>query len=131
MTVNQKEEKVIRHFNRKIQTESGRFEKSLTRRQLDSVKETRHETDDFSDLVEEKLMNSFSNEGTRAGNGCEEREYLTYDGETSVHCDWQNDTVLCWPRTLGGTTAYLPCFEEFNGIKYDSSGKHSFPVIFE
>lgn len=31
------------------------------------------------------------------------------------------DTLLCWPPTAPGTKAYLPCFDEFNGIRYDTT----------
>ncbi|XP_077287141.1 diuretic hormone 44 receptor 2 isoform X2 [Arctopsyche grandis] len=31
------------------------------------------------------------------------------------------DQVLCWPYTPPGTTAVLKCFEELQGVKYDSS----------
>lgn len=33
--------------------------------------------------------------------------------------DW--DSLLCWPRTPPGTLATLPCLEELNGIRYDST----------
>lgn len=31
------------------------------------------------------------------------------------------DSVLCWPHTPPQTTAILPCMDELNGIKYDTS----------
>ncbi|XP_054286869.1 diuretic hormone receptor-like isoform X2 [Macrosteles quadrilineatus] len=31
------------------------------------------------------------------------------------------DGLLCWPPTKPGTLVSLPCFEELNGIKYDTS----------
>ncbi|XP_032691001.1 diuretic hormone receptor-like isoform X2 [Odontomachus brunneus] len=36
-------------------------------------------------------------------------------------CEISWDTVLCWPRTLPGTLATIPCFDELNGIPYDNS----------
>lgn len=36
-------------------------------------------------------------------------------------CEISWDSLLCWPRTPPGTLATLPCFEELNGIRYDSS----------
>lgn len=33
------------------------------------------------------------------------------------------DGILCWPQTAPGTAALLKCFEEFGGIRYDSSRK--------
>lgn len=36
-------------------------------------------------------------------------------------CEVSWDTVLCWPRTLPGTLATIPCFDELNGISYDNS----------
>lgn len=41
--------------------------------------------------------------------------------EFGCEIDW--DTVLCWPFTLAGNLARLPCFEELNGIQYDSTSK--------
>lgn len=36
------------------------------------------------------------------------------------------DGILCWPQTAPGTAALLKCFEEFEGIRYDSSREFSF-----
>ncbi|XP_063240045.1 diuretic hormone receptor-like isoform X5 [Bacillus rossius redtenbacheri] len=41
--------------------------------------------------------------------------------EEGAWCPAAWDMVLCWPRTRAGTTARLPCFEEFKGVKYDTS----------
>jgi hypothetical protein len=47
-------------------------------------------------------------------------------GETSgLFCPYFYDTVLCWPKTPAGTLALLPCFEELNGIKYDTAREYS------
>nr|QRN45474.1 diuretic hormone receptor CRF-DH isoform X2 [Carausius morosus] len=43
------------------------------------------------------------------------------DDEGQPMCPTVWDTILCWPRTPAGTLAMLPCFEEFKGVKYDSS----------
>ena len=42
--------------------------------------------------------------------------------QTGCEIDW--DSLLCWPRTPPGTTATLPCLEELNGIRYDSTRGH-------
>lgn len=34
------------------------------------------------------------------------------------------DSILCWPKTLRGTVAYLPCLEELKGVHYDVSSKY-------
>ncbi|KAK6627199.1 hypothetical protein RUM44_009676 [Polyplax serrata] len=118
-TKNESVGKVIRHLYRKIQAEN---EKSFTRRQFDYGKEESQTPEDLSDVASEKLMQTFTDEVDPTGSECERPDYVTgNEDEHEVHCDWHNDTVLCWPRTLRGTTAYLPCFDEYNGIKYDSS----------
>ncbi|XP_015604427.1 diuretic hormone receptor isoform X2 [Cephus cinctus] len=38
-----------------------------------------------------------------------------------LRCEFDWDALLCWPRTPPGTLATLPCFDELNGIKYDST----------
>nr|QRN45475.1 diuretic hormone receptor CRF-DH isoform X3 [Carausius morosus] len=43
------------------------------------------------------------------------------DDEGQPMCPTVWDTILCWPRTPADSVALLPCFEEFKGIKYDSS----------
>ncbi|CAK9809709.1 Diuretic hormone receptor [Anthophora plagiata] len=41
--------------------------------------------------------------------------------EEQLGCEISWDSLLCWPRTPPGTLATLPCFEELNGIQYDST----------
>ncbi|KAK9295959.1 hypothetical protein QLX08_009861 [Tetragonisca angustula] len=41
--------------------------------------------------------------------------------EDQQGCEINWDSLLCWPGTPPGTLATLPCFEELNGIRYDSS----------
>ncbi|XP_017791686.1 PREDICTED: diuretic hormone receptor-like [Habropoda laboriosa] len=41
--------------------------------------------------------------------------------EEQPGCEISWDSLLCWPRTPPGTLATLPCFEELNGILYDST----------
>jgi hypothetical protein len=36
-------------------------------------------------------------------------------------CDQAWDSLLCWPPTTAGQLASQPCFDELNGIKYDTS----------
>ncbi|XP_044015344.1 diuretic hormone receptor-like isoform X2 [Aphidius gifuensis] len=36
-------------------------------------------------------------------------------------CDIDWDSLSCWPQTLAGTLAKIPCFDQLYGIKYDSS----------
>jgi hypothetical protein len=38
-------------------------------------------------------------------------------------CNRTWDGVSCWPTTLSGTTSILPCVDELNGIKYDTTRK--------
>ncbi|XP_046390384.1 diuretic hormone receptor-like [Ischnura elegans] len=43
------------------------------------------------------------------------------DEEYPVPCNRSWDKILCWPPTSGGSLAVLPCFDELNGIKYNTS----------
>lgn len=42
------------------------------------------------------------------------------------HCLTDFDSILCWPKTLRGAVAYLPCLAEFKGVHYDISSKRNF-----
>ncbi|XP_043787865.1 diuretic hormone receptor-like isoform X1 [Apis laboriosa] len=41
--------------------------------------------------------------------------------EEQQGCEISWDSLLCWPRTPPGTLVTLPCFDELNGIRYDST----------
>ncbi|GIY37777.1 g_PROTEIN_RECEP_F2_3 domain-containing protein [Caerostris darwini] len=41
--------------------------------------------------------------------------------ESQLFCTVNWDGVSCWPPTLAGSTATVPCFSELNGVKYDIS----------
>ena len=41
----------------------------------------------------------------------------------SRFCNSTWDGIICWPTTPAGATAVLPCFDELNGIKYDTERK--------
>uniref|UniRef100_A0A1Y1KDD1 Diuretic hormone receptor n=3 Tax=Photinus pyralis TaxID=7054 RepID=A0A1Y1KDD1_PHOPY len=47
-----------------------------------------------------------------------DNENFTNLGE-GKYCNASSDLVLCWPPTPANTTAYLKCFSEFLGYKYD------------
>ncbi|XP_029052077.1 diuretic hormone receptor-like isoform X2 [Osmia bicornis bicornis] len=53
----------------------------------------------------------------------EELQFLSVgkhpDEQPGCEINW--DSLLCWPRTPPGTVATLPCLEELNGIRYDST----------
>lgn len=54
----------------------------------------------------------------------EELERLSSGGileEDQQGCEISWDSLLCWPRTPPGTLVTLPCFDELNGIRYDST----------
>lgn len=53
----------------------------------------------------------------------QEHSDTTTFGNNSAYCLTQFDSILCWPRTVRGTLAALPCLDEFQGIQYDSSRK--------
>lgn len=120
---------VIRHFNQKLRSD-GNFGKSQhgERRRLNHDRERRHQLDELT-LLQKVFPESNK---TFAELQCE--LHIDIDrppsppstpNPTKFHlvCNRTWDSVLCWPETPAGTTAYLPCFEEFNGIRYDPSGK--------
>ncbi|XP_046437865.1 diuretic hormone receptor-like isoform X2 [Daphnia pulex] len=39
----------------------------------------------------------------------------------SSFCNSTWDGVSCWPTTVAGSTSFLPCVDELNGIKYDTT----------
>ncbi|CAL4152510.1 unnamed protein product, partial [Meganyctiphanes norvegica] len=46
---------------------------------------------------------------------------MAYDvNHDPTACPVKFDSVSCWPETPAGTTRAIPCFEEFNGIYYNS-----------
>ncbi|XP_031631307.1 diuretic hormone receptor-like isoform X2 [Contarinia nasturtii] len=47
-----------------------------------------------------------------------EVEKLT-ESEHSRFCLTHWDSILCWPKTVRGVVAYLPCPAEFQGVHYD------------
>ncbi|XP_015924071.1 diuretic hormone receptor-like [Parasteatoda tepidariorum] len=47
-----------------------------------------------------------------------------YNGSQNF-CNESWDGVSCWPITLAGNTANVPCFSELNGVKYDINGNAS------
>jgi Hormone receptor domain len=47
----------------------------------------------------------------------------------SSFCNSTWDGVSCWPTTAAGSTSFLPCVDELNGIKYDTTRKFSFNPI--
>jgi len=53
---------------------------------------------------------------------CLEREHQDENKrQDEQECEVNWDTILCWPRTLAGTLASIPCFDELNGIPYDNT----------
>lgn len=40
-----------------------------------------------------------------------------------LYCEHSWDSLLCWPATPAGQLASQPCFDELNGISYDTSRK--------
>ncbi|GIX97175.1 g_PROTEIN_RECEP_F2_3 domain-containing protein [Caerostris darwini] len=62
---------------------------------------------------------------------------LSYLNQANVSnesfCNATWDGLSCWPATLAGSTATISCFPEFNGVKYDVSGKSNskhFTIIY-
>jgi hypothetical protein len=53
-------------------------------------------------------------------------EYLL-PGNRFCNSTW--DGIICWPTTPAGATAVLPCFDELNGIKYDTDRKFLVTIV--
>jgi len=43
------------------------------------------------------------------------------EAEGGLYCEHDWDTLLCWPATPAGQLASQSCFDELNGIRYDTS----------
>lgn len=60
---------------------------------------------------------------------CLERDNQNQERENQKQeqqeCEVNWDTILCWPRTLSGTLATIPCFDELNGIPYDNTREYT------
>jgi hypothetical protein len=54
-----------------------------------------------------------------------EADFVSSSETSGPFCPYFYDTLLCWPKTPAGTLALLPCFEELNGIKYDTAREYS------
>jgi hypothetical protein len=79
-------------------------------------KEAREENSTFKDMQLEMECLSKDLESAESSGG------------SGLFCPYSYDTLLCWPKTPAGNLALLPCFEEFNGIKYDTS--REYPYLF-
>ncbi|XP_035206838.1 diuretic hormone receptor-like, partial [Stegodyphus dumicola] len=42
-----------------------------------------------------------------------------------IYCNSTWDGISCWPTTPAGTVASVPCFAEFNGVRYDTNSNAS------
>lgn len=47
------------------------------------------------------------------------------EAEGGLYCEHNWDTLLCWPATPAGQLASQSCFDELNGISYDTSREYS------
>lgn len=52
-------------------------------------------------------------------------------GIATASCPPNFDSVLCWPQTTADSMAVLPCMEELNGIKYDTSREYATALLYE
>lgn len=43
------------------------------------------------------------------------------EADGGLYCEQSWDSLLCWPATPAGQLASQPCFDELNGISYDTS----------
>ncbi|KAL5288155.1 CRHR2.2 family protein [Megaselia abdita] len=78
------------------------------------------EDDRFSDLELDSLIAN----STMLGTNCTiEALKQNYNSHPSIlgGCPFQFDSVLCWPSTAPDTNATLPCFDSFQGVKYDTT----------
>lgn len=58
---------------------------------------------------------------------CLERKHQEDENQKQdqEECEVSWDSILCWPRTLSGTLATIPCFDELNGIPYDNTREYT------
>lgn len=62
---------------------------------------------------------------------CLERKHQDQNRKQErLECEVNWDTILCWPRTLPGSLATIPCFDELNGIPYDNTREYTSSVTF-
>ncbi len=62
-------------------------------------------------------------ETDRLMSNLEEGEASGEEGE-SEWCPYELDPVLtCWPPTVGGEVAVIPCFEKFKDVLYDATSE--------
>lgn len=47
------------------------------------------------------------------------------------YCPFHCDGISCWPSTLAGVKAVIPCFKYFKGVQYDDSGKFLLNFTFQ
>lgn len=48
---------------------------------------------------------------------------ITSKSRNTSFCPRDWDNLICWPETMAGQMATLPCFDELNGIFYDTTRK--------
>jgi hypothetical protein len=54
---------------------------------------------------------------------------VIFENLSDSFCNSTWDGVSCWPTTVAGSTSFLPCVDELNGIKYDTTRKFSFNLL--
>lgn len=66
-----------------------------------------------------------------------EQEFLASRDEFSatLRCPPSFDKISCWPASIPDSLVVIPCFSEFNGVRYDTTSEYiaterGFPVQF-
>lgn len=52
---------------------------------------------------------------------CLQAQLQPYPDDDRIYCNTTFDRILCWPISLTGSTAILPCPRVLNGVQYDTS----------
>lgn len=50
-------------------------------------------------------------------------ESISFENGETPTCYRSWDGILCWPETLSGRDAILPCFSQLHGVHYNTSGE--------
>lgn len=59
---------------------------------------------------------------------CQLQQYKSSSSKELI-CAPVWDSLLCWPATAAGSLSVQPCFDELNGIKYDTTSKFEWDPV--
>lgn len=77
--------------------------------------------DSTGDLLNHQLLQHYHSSTTSSLSAAVDA--VTSKSRNSSFCPREWDNLICWPETMAGQMATLPCFDELNGIFYDTTRK--------